>query len=667
MKEPGLIDTGLTVGILQIGRAVWRNLIYCILVAGAAGAGVYYLLSDMPPIYKATTVMWFDERESKILASESAWSSLQENNRITYVNEVAPIVKAGESLKSLPVYKRVIDELHLENHPDALASTGALARRSAKDRIKAILLLSPYLPPALADRLNDVEDAEEPAMSDPGSTTPVDTGVPPEVLAQYAIVDPEVSMKLDLARALGGITVVNTNELTSMMSLQVTSPDPVYAAAIANAMTAAFSEEHNARVNAASVSVAEMLQSRALTLREKIQSEPLSPTSENVQLEQLERAADVELLRSLLDRLNEAQQLENVQASPIRTVAPATVPIEPESSGPMDLASAVFAVMLFFSIVYVIVRELMSNRIRYPSQLEELGIEVLAAAPKLPRGLRRKLNQGEHPEAMMRVRNGPHFVEAVRRLFSSTAPKEPGRSVAVMVTSGAAKEGGPLLARELARSAAENGFETVLVEADLRSEDGLPIQPPAVFEVSEGESGDGGRGADMATLLERVEVGPRHAYWRLPALRPHETWNEAFSAKGMSQLIANLRSRFDYVVVEVPPITLSADAELMSHLMDAAILMVVCDRSTHKRTKAAIDLIDRDNRIALGAFVDQCDRSFLKDLYGAGNLNYSKRRGPRPVSTETMPLTDAKPPSVQVVDLPDGSKLPLPEFRAHVR
>lgn len=568
MTDRGTLDTGLTLSVLDVLQAVKRKILPSLLAGLVVGAITYLALLPMPPLYSATSIVWFDEREERLLTSESAFAALADDTKVTWVNEVAPIVKEAAIIQSVPVLTRVVNDLDLVQQPEALRSKRVLIKETLKDRITAIV------PAALISGENEAL----PAMP-PGGTA-ADT--PLEVIQQLA-----------------AVIETNTNELTQLISITVTSPDPQAATRIANHLPEAFLLEYNGRVNAASAEMVAWLDAQLQSIRTRIQSAQTDLSSDAVALRQMTHDADVGLYRDLLKRRNEVQQLQNIQSHPIRVVSRATVPSDPAAAGPGRFAlAATVATFIAASLVFAL-RELLNKKLRYPRHFEELGLHVLAAAPD-------------------RGRNRPLFDESIRRLLSLAMPDLRKGPVAIGFTSGAAQEGKTLVAREVARAAARSGLRTLLVEADLRHPQSRGTAGPRQHGLAELLAS--GRGPD-GYVVEEPGEGALPLYI-LPSVEASQHPTELLASLHMTHLLARLREKFELIVCDMPPVCMTADAEALAPQLDGTVLVVRHGHAGLARTKSAVALLDRGGDNLIGAFVNDCPPQFLSELYGRGPLDY---------------------------------------------
>ena len=193
---------------------------------------------------------------------------------------------------------------------------------------------------------------------------------------------------------------------------------------------------------------------------------------------------------------------------------------------------------------------------------------------------------------------GP-YVEQHRRLAGRLlmAQAERGTRV-VMITSALPGEGKTLTAANLALTLSESYKRSVLlVDADLRR--------PSIHQVLQigNASGlndglrDAGRRLPLIRLTEHLSV--------LTAGRPEADPMSVLSGDRMTRVIHEAAQRFDWVIVDTPPVALLTDAHLLSGLVDAAVLVIQTGRTPLAAIKTAVQAVGRER--ILGVVMNRAD------------------------------------------------------------
>ena len=148
----------------------------------------------------------------------------------------------------------------------------------------------------------------------------------------------------------------------------------------------------------------------------------------------------------------------------------------------------------------------------------------------------------------------------------------------VMLTSCQPEEGKTTTATNLAISLAKDfQLKTVIVDADLRRPEVhrlIKVEREAgVVDILTGE-------AKLESCIR--EVSGIENFHLISAGSSHENATSLLSSSGMREMILELRSSFDRVIIDVPPVLKVADPSILGGLCDA-VLFVVRARSTPTR------------------------------------------------------------------------------------
>jgi capsular exopolysaccharide synthesis family protein len=212
---------------------------------------------------------------------------------------------------------------------------------------------------------------------------------------------------------------------------------------------------------------------------------------------------------------------------------------------------------------------------------------------------------------------GPLAVEQYRRVAAVLHQAQRDRAIrTVMVGSAVAGEGKTLTAANLALTLSESYRRRVLlVDADLRR--------PMLHEVlgvgtTAGLSGVLNAQLDGSRAI--VHVTPMLSL--IPGGQPNPDPMSGLSSERMGALVREAGERFDWVILDTPPLALVPDANLLSALVDAAVLVVSAARTPFDAVQKAVDAIGRQR--VLGVVLNNVDERSLSAQYGAdGHYRYA--------------------------------------------
>lgn len=191
-----------------------------------------------------------------------------------------------------------------------------------------------------------------------------------------------------------------------------------------------------------------------------------------------------------------------------------------------------------------------------------------------------------HPKLVVLANPTGLAAEAVRCLYYALRRAQGGAPLGVLgVVSGRRGEGRTTLAANLAFCAArETGQPTALVDADLRA--------PSLHELA-GVDGEVGLSDVIANRadLEAVAVDHAAGVTVIPGGRPEPEPARRFMSPRFARFLAQMRNRFDEIVVDLPPVAF-ADARLLAPQCSGVVLVVragVTRASSIAETVAALD------------------------------------------------------------------------------
>lgn len=234
-----------------------------------------------------------------------------------------------------------------------------------------------------------------------------------------------------------------------------------------------------------------------------------------------------------------------------------------------------------------------------------LGLSVLGVVPAM--------SQRETvPSRGQKVYRQPDVPEAeafrtIRTAIFFGAPKD--RAKTLLVTSPAAGDGKSTLASNLAIAMAQAGQKTILLDADFRK----PMQH-TIFEVQND------RGGLSAVLAGQMKLGPAIQATSVKGLSLLSCGprvanpSEILNSQRFTALLERLAEAYDRIVVDAPPVTAVADAQILGAVCDVTILVLRAGKSTRKIGQRAIDGLQRVGAHLLGAVVNDVARS--GDRYG---------------------------------------------------
>jgi Mrp family chromosome partitioning ATPase len=316
-------------------------------------------------------------------------------------------------------------------------------------------------------------------------------------------------------------------------------------------------------------------------------------------------------------------------------ISPADLPRSPSKPNTMLNIIAGFVFGLVLGLLAALVRDRLDDRVRSASELERAVLPVLEVVPAV-RGEAAATAVADAPEsalAQLYGLLGEKVAEAARTARTRT----------VVVTSPQSDDGRAAVAVNLAAALALSGRRMMLVDADFRAR---------------AEASDDGRPGLLEVLAGRAPLRAALRASRLPALTllpvgrasvgaaasvPGDTWAQT------SDMLADYA---DLVVVEAPPVLVSADAVRLGR--HGALVLICVERGRTSRTAVdrALQELERSGARVLGCVLTDPK---------AGRTRRPDRAANRPVPAAEIGLGRL------LANRPDDPPARAPEVNGHAR
>lgn len=325
-------------------------------------------------------------------------------------------------------------------------------------------------------------------------------------------------------------------------------------------------------------------------------------------------AASQALYDAYLNRFKETSTQEGTEQSGARIVSRADVPTV--QSAPKVGLYLVFGAILAIGagLGAVFVGEVLDTGLMTSDDVERrLGVPYLGGLPRLKSTAPAAK---EEPADYVAARPLSLFAETFRTLRASLLVGGEGEAPRVIaVTSALSGEGKTTAAVCLALTAAIQGSNAVVVDCDLRRRsvaEHLHEKPSlGLIEVLKGQ----------ATLDDALYREPKSGAAFLVVTDGPPTTSDVFSGPAMDALIAELRRRFDLVILDTPPILAVADTRVLAGKADATVLLARWRRTPQQAVKAALRLLDHSGARVIGAALSLVDMR-QQARYGYGDPAY---------------------------------------------
>jgi len=386
----------------------------------------------------------------------------------------------------------------------------------------------------------------------------------------------------------------------------------------------------------------EQLLSGANTNQEKVVADQ---SSKAIHYDTLKRDVDSsrQLYEVMLQRVKEASLASAMRDSNVLVVDRAKPPLLPyRPSMPMNSAIGLFSgVLLGFG--FVLLRERIDRRISAPGDtqayldLPELGVIPLdeaavsrqilnrlhphRSASSLPSEDASSFSPGDCPELATWKRKPSLLAECARTTLTSILlPGQDGEGPRVIVlTSPCPGDGKTTVACNLSIAVAEIGRKVLLIDGDLRRP-----RLHKVFGVANNWGLSNALRADtpletipISHLVRETEVS---GLCLLPGGSCGVTPSNLFYSPRMAMLLRRLRTEFDMIMIDAPPMIHLSDSRVLGRLADGVILVVRAGQTTTESALFASHRFAEDGTRVLGTVLNSWDPKGGR-RYGYGSYN----------------------------------------------
>jgi capsular exopolysaccharide synthesis family protein len=355
-------------------------------------------------------------------------------------------------------------------------------------------------------------------------------------------------------------------------------------------------------------------------LREE-QTSVVQSRGDEFELAKLERevATNRELYNTFLTRFKETDiSTDSSSLSNVRVIDRAQVPNAPYKPNRRRMAMMWLLLGLAAGVGLAFLREYVDNTFKGTSDVEEkLKLPVLGVVPLL----KKSGKNAQGPERHFIKETRSTFAEAINHvrtgvLFSRV--DDPPRTV--LVTSAVQSEGKTTLASNLALAFSQLG-PTLLIDADLRkprvaSVAGLDRRQGLV-EVVAGQQA-------LKDCVVRDEEAQNLYILKSGTIPPNPL--EILSSEKFAKLLAELKKRFEHIVIDTAPVLPVSDAVVVARVTDAVIMVLQAGKTTQGAAIEAVKRLRTANVVPIGVVLSQVggrrSPSYYGDSYYYGGYGY---------------------------------------------
>lgn len=358
-----------------------------------------------------------------------------------------------------------------------------------------------------------------------------------------------------------------------------------------------------------------------------------------VQLRELEREAESyrELYQNFLTRYQQALQQQSFPITGARIISKANLPTRASSPKSVIVFGLAALIGLVIGSGVAGLREFADKYFRVGEDVRDmLNLEYLGIMPlvetkrkegneldQIDPSQPRSISWGNKAASYVKDHPLSKFAETLRsaKVAIDLGTSSEGAKV-IGIVSSLPGEGKSTTAINFAQLLAMQGARAILIDADLRNPGASRMLAPSV------RSGLLQAITDNMPLKDIVMMDPATKLSFLPAITnyriPHSS--ELLASPGMKTILDTLRQRYDYVIVDLPPLGAVVDARAISPRVDAFIYVIEWGRTSRKVVQTTLnndpDLVAK----CAGVVLTKVDTEKMKLYSNVGSDEYYYNR-----------------------------------------
>ncbi len=342
-----------------------------------------------------------------------------------------------------------------------------------------------------------------------------------------------------------------------------------------------------------------------------------------VQLRELVREADANktVYESFLNRYKETTQQGDLQTPDSRVISVATMPTSPAYPKKSLVGAVALMLSAMIGVGVALLLEHFDNSLHTSKEVEEtLGLAHLVSVPMVAD----KKGPGEKrltPQDYLLSKPLSAYSEALRSLRSALALSNVDSPPKVLLfTSALPNEGKTTMSVSFARAAAEAGLRVMLIDCDLRH--------PSVhkmFKLASPKLGLVELLAGQAAFEEALVVDDATAMHYIPVASGSANPLDVLTSGQMQRLLADVRGKYDLVVLDSAPVLPVSDSRALSRLVDKTVFVVRWSETPKEAALGGVKELKNYGADIAGVVLNVVDTT-KQAKYGYGDGGYYYRR-----------------------------------------
>jgi capsular exopolysaccharide synthesis family protein len=347
----------------------------------------------------------------------------------------------------------------------------------------------------------------------------------------------------------------------------------------------------------------------------KTRAEYQDITRKETQYNQLKREVETNrnIFNTFLSRSKETEVTSDFSSAAARFTDGAYAPKDPSKPNKKLIVILAFVASFGFAVVMCFVFDALNDTVKSKADVESklaqrmLGLLPHVVTPK----------NSVFPIHAYLEENYRRFAESVRTFRTSLLLTQLDRDHKVIaVTSSSPSEGKTITSANLAMSLAQMG-KVLLIDADLRKPSiakrfDIPVFHPGLSNLIIGTE----------QFSECVHIDTQSGVTIMPSGQIPGNPLELLSNVRFNELVNDLKTKYDYIIIDTPPTQAVSDALVIAQSADSVIYVVKSDITRIKPIKAGLERLFEAKTHVAGVVLNQVDMSKTKDEHSHGYYDY---------------------------------------------
>ena len=311
--------------------------------------------------------------------------------------------------------------------------------------------------------------------------------------------------------------------------------------------------------------------------------------------------------------INDLESVPGSLMSPVRATLSNQAQVPSVRSSPKTGVNILVGVLVGLAggVAFALATDALDTKVRSRKELSRLtGLPSLGVIPRSRSGNPRELTSAGGIEGPDDARQ--EQFRQLRLSLDYVSVDNPPRTI--LVTSPMPGDGKSCVAGSLARTFADLGYRTCLVDADLKkpsvAEYFEVVGDVGLTSVLVGRIGLTGAIQQIDRNLSVITSGP---------IPPNSA--ELLNSQRAAAVLAELSDAFDKVVIDTTPLLPASDASVVAARVNGTILVARVAKSTKAEVEEGLELLRRVNANVLGSVLNGVESSGLGYGYGYGSVS----------------------------------------------